>query len=272
MVEPEISQDLGVIALTAARAGAAAIRSVTGTGQLHTQFKSGGHDMVTAADKASERAVIDVIRSARPDDSILGEEGGSHQGTSDVRWLVDPLDGTANFVYGRDDFAVSVGVELAGEPTAGAIFRPADGQWVKSGRDWVESGRDWLLIPAGKDPVPAVRHCELSDALVAFGLPYSLPARRRVLTIVAALVPRLRGVRIIGSAASDLAAVALGRCDAFIGFDLAEWDVAAGRAIVIAAGGAVRKSHQSGHQAMIAGCAAIVDELATLINDLPATV
>ncbi|MEP6562340.1 MAG: inositol monophosphatase family protein, partial [Nakamurella sp.] len=132
--------DLGPVALAAARAGAAAIRSVA-TGELGTQFKSGSHDMVTAADKASERAVIESIRLVRPDDSILGEEGGVHRGTSDVRWLIDPLDGTANFVYGRADYAVSVGAERAGRPTAGAVIRPAHGQWVVAGRDGVSAGR-----------------------------------------------------------------------------------------------------------------------------------
>jgi myo-inositol-1(or 4)-monophosphatase len=184
--------DLGLIALTAARAGAAAIHSVVETGQLGTQFKSGGHDMVTAADKASERAVIDAIHSARPADSIIGEEGGVHQGTSGIRWLVDPLDGTANFVYGRADYAVSVGAELAGEPCAGAIIRPADGQWIMAGSSGVSSGQD--PRPARGRTVhraPAVRQCSLDDALVAFGLPYSLPARRRALTVIASLVPRL---------------------------------------------------------------------------------
>ena len=269
MVNPLKETDLGAIALRAARAGAAAIRSVVGTGQLGTQFKSGGHDMVTAADKASERAVIDAIRAARPDDSILGEEGGTHQGTSDIRWLVDPLDGTANFVYGRADYAVSVGAELAGEPAAGAIVRPADGQWVMAGQDGVSAGRDSGSVSSRTDLTPTVRHCEVRDALVAFGLPYSLPARQQALTIVAALVPRLRGVRIIGSAASDLAAVALGQCDGFVGFGLAEWDTSAGHAIVVAAGGEVRQmNHHSGARVLIAGSADVVDGLAALMDVL----
>jgi myo-inositol-1(or 4)-monophosphatase len=87
-------------------AGADAIRSVVGTGHLDTHFKSASHDLVTAADRASEQAIVSVMRTARPDDTIVGEEGGSYEGTSSVRWLVDPLDGTARFVYGRADFAV----------------------------------------------------------------------------------------------------------------------------------------------------------------------
>lgn len=261
--------DLGPVALTAARAGAVAIRAVVETGRLGTQFKSGGHDMVTAADKASEQAVIDVIRAARPADSILGEEGGVHVGSSGVRWLVDPLDGTANFVYGRADYAVSVGAAVGGQPVAGAIIRPADGYWVMAGTASTSSGRDQPTT-GGRTALapPVVRECALGDALVAFGLPYSLPARRRVLNIVAALVPHLRGVRVIGSAASDLAAVAVGQCDAFVGFGLAEWDTAAGQAIVMAAGGVADEVDLgSGLSTLIAGCADVVTGLATLIRD-----
>ncbi|MGS0685426.1 inositol monophosphatase family protein [Nakamurella sp. GG22] len=194
MVNRANLSDLGAIALRAARDGSAAIRSVIDTGQLDTHFKSGVHDMVTAADRASERAVIDALQASRPDDAIVGEEGGVHHGSTGVRWLVDPLDGTANFVYDRADFAVSVGAEVDGEPFAGAIVRPADGQWVVAGGGRVSSGRD---IGAATGPVdhaaPAVGTCSLDDALVAFGLPYSLPARRRALTVVAALALRLRG-------------------------------------------------------------------------------
>ena len=103
--------DAGALALRAAQAGATAIAAVVASGGVRTDFKSGGHDLVTTADKAAEAAVIEVIRAARPDDAILGEEGGALVGTSGSRWLVDPLDGTANFVYGRADHAVSVGLE-----------------------------------------------------------------------------------------------------------------------------------------------------------------
>ena len=225
--------------------------------------------MVTAADKASEQAVIDVLRAARPADSILGEEGGAHKGSSGVRWLVDPLDGTANFVYGRADYAVSVGAETAGKPVVGAIIRPADGQWIMAGSNGVASGREPRGAHGRTDsPAPGVRQCGLDEALVAFGLPYSLPARRQALTIIAALIPQLRGVRVIGSAASDLAAVALGQCDAFVGFGLAEWDTTAGHAIVIAAGGAVRKTDQHPmKKTLIAGSTAVVDGLVALMND-----
>ena len=257
--------DLGQIALTAARAGADAISAVLAAGGLNTGYKSGGHDMVTEADRASEKAVIDVIRRARPDDTILGEEGGVHKGSTNVRWLVDPLDGTANFVYGRADFAVSVGVEVAGEPVAGAILKPADGRWLMAGRNGFSTGGADASVSVA---APGLRDTAAADAIVGFGMPYSLQGRKLVLTCITELVPKLRAVRIIGSAATDLAAVALGHSDGFIGFGLAEWDTAAGVALVLAAGGEVRRVEVPGlPPAIVAGSSVLLREL---INVLPA--
>lgn len=230
--------ELGEVAMIAARAGADAIKRVVQTGNLDLLFKSAGHDMVTAADKASELAIFAVLRTARPDDTIIGEEGGSHEGTSAVRWLVDPLDGTANFVYGRPDFAVSVGATLNGIPVAGAIVRPATGHWIMTGNAGVYAGQE---SESARDTVSAVRQVQLADALLTIGLPYSLSERQRVLGIVARLAPLVRGIRIMGSAASDLAALTLGQCDGFIGFGLAQWDTAAGHALVVKAGGTVQE-------------------------------
>ncbi len=242
-----------------------------------TEFKSAGHDLVTAADKASERAILTVLRGARPDDSIVGEEGGSHEGTSSVRWLVDPLDGTANFVYGRADYAVSVGATSNGRPVAGAIIRPADGQWLAGGMGGFHgtADDDWAGVRAGMPSTTAERIAVLparvgglAEALVAVGLPYSLPERQRVMGLVASLMPQVRGARVMGSAAGDLAAVTLGQCDAFLGFGLAEWDTAAGHALVLAAGGTVRVVHPlNAAEVLVAGGSAdVVDALAGLID------
>jgi myo-inositol-1(or 4)-monophosphatase len=201
--------DAGILALRAAQAGATAIAAVAASDGVRTDFKSGDHDLVTTADKAAEAAVIEVIRAARPDDAILGEEGGAHPGTSGSRWLVDPLDGTANFVYGRADHAVSVGVLTDGVITAGAIIRVSDGRWAAASAGTATAGT--IAQPSVNQHVPA------AQALVSFGLPYDLGARQRVFGIVAALIPQIRGVRIAGSAACDFLALADGECDAFVG-------------------------------------------------------
>lgn len=257
-----MSDDFRTLSLTAARAGASAIDRVLDAGPVDPVFKSGHHDMVTAADRASEAAVVKVIRAARPDDPILGEEGGSLPGTTDVQWLIDPLDGTANFVYGRADYAISVGVRVAGDPHAGAIVRPAHKQWVAGGPDGVITGRVHGPARVTLTPDPPA---ELARALVAIGMPYDLAARRRVLAFAAELAESVRGIRVMGSAAGDLASVVLGECDAVVGFGLAEWDVAAGEAIVLAAGGAVRRFDSAlDLPAMASGPADLVDALAAL--------
>ena len=174
------------------RAGAAAIAGVVARGEVRPEVKTGAHDLVTAADRASEAAIIEVIRAERPDDAILGEESGAHSGSSGSRWLVDPLDGTANFVYGRPDFAVSVGVESAGTIVAGAIIRPSDGRWVLADVSLREIAIGAELSPpqttklAGRQHVSAAPNDEAhaADALVSFGLPYAMSARQAALAII----------------------------------------------------------------------------------------
>ena len=257
--------DLPGLALSAARAGAAAIERVRAAGPLDPAVKSGTHDLVTAADRAAEAAAIDAIRAARPDDPILGEEGGALPGTTDVLWLVDPLDGTANFVYGRADHAVSVGIRVGGTPHAGAVVRPGHRQWIVGGPAGAVAGRDG--DPGRPVSSLAARSAELSAALVAVGMPYDLAARRRVLSFAAELATQVRGIRVMGCAAGDLAAVALGECDAAVGFGLAEWDVAAGEAIVLAAGGRVRRSDSPlGLPVMVSGSPGLVEPLADLVD------
>jgi myo-inositol-1(or 4)-monophosphatase len=263
------ADDAGALALRAARAGAAAIHAVVDAGGVRTDFKSGGHDLVTTADKAAEAAIIDVIRSARPDDAILGEEGGAHPGTSASRWLVDPLDGTANFVYGRADHAVSVGVETGGAITAGAIIRVSDGRWAAAAAGTASVGvtASTSGTTSSMPFQPSVnQHVPAAEALVSFGLPYDLAARQRVFGIIAALIPQIRGVRIAGSAACDFLALAHGECDAFIGCGLAEWDTAAGQAIASASGGTIVVVPGPGFDILIAAAPPLERELAELIT------
>ncbi len=257
----------GALALRAAQAGATAIAAVVASGGVRTDFKSGGHDLVTTADKAAEAAVIEVIRAARPDDAILGEEGGAHSGTSGSRWLVDPLDGTANFVYGRADHAVSVGLETDGVITAGAIIRVSDGRWAAAADGTASGGIQSPGATTGAQPFqPSVnQQVPAADALVSFGLPYDLTARQRVFDIIGVLIPQIRGVRIAGSAACDFLALAHGECDAFVGCGLAEWDTAAGQAIVAASGGAITRVPGPGFDILIAAAPQLARELSRLI-------
>jgi myo-inositol-1(or 4)-monophosphatase len=125
-------EQLGDLALAAARAGSAAIAEVLRDGRLVMEQKTASYDVVTTADRASEEAILRCLRDARPDDAILAEETGAHAGTSAVQWLVDPLDGTLNFSYGRSDHP-PVAAKADGRVVAAAIVRPADCRWAAAG-------------------------------------------------------------------------------------------------------------------------------------------
>lgn len=272
--------DLGELALQAARAGRAAIARVLAEDELRIDTKSGAHDFVTSADRASEAAIIDVIRNARPADTILAEETGVHVGSSATRWLVDPLDGTANFVKGRKDYGTSVGVTTAGKFVAGALIRHSDGRWIAAGAKGVTAG--WAADAGESAPGATVRRTSLREArqpvhlgtavapaqaMVAIGMPYPIAQRQQALEVVRDLVPSVNAVRILGSAACDFLGLATGECDAYVAFNLAEWDTAGGQAITLAAGGAVRHlTHSTGMPVLIAGTASLVEQLEAVVR------
>jgi myo-inositol-1(or 4)-monophosphatase len=252
----------GSVALAAARAGAAAITRVRDAGALDTATKSAAHDFVTAADKAAEDAVIATIRASFPDDAILGEESGSHPGTTATRWIVDPLDGTANVVYGRADHAVSIGVEHDGVIVAGAVLRPVNGEWGVAAGGELRVGRDDPGRPAdGRPGVPLRGAITSQQALVCVSQPYPIPLRVRTLTILTGLIPELRALRMVGSAACDLLCVATGEADAYLAFGLAPWDTAGGQALVEAAGGIVVRIADRDFEVIVAGNSDIVADL-----------
>lgn len=263
----EVIDELSDLALNAARAGRDAMAAVLGAGALRVDAKSAGHDLVTSADQAAEHAVLGVLRSARPQDAVLAEEGGTIEGTTGVRWLVDPIDGTANFVHGRRDHAVSVGAEIDGAPAVGAVLLPATGQWVVTTSRGVRVGADVGPEPgAGRAPGRLTEPTGAEQALVTFGLPYPVAQRQQVLALIGHLVPHLQAVRVVGSAACDFHALVSGESDASVTVGLAEWDVAAGLALVRAAGGTWRRVPLGQDlTALVAGSAALVDDLVRLV-------
>jgi myo-inositol-1(or 4)-monophosphatase len=192
--------------------------------------KSTATDMVTEFDRASEALIVDGILAARPHDTIVGEEGTDRVGTSGVSWLIDPVDGTTNFLYGLPGYAVSIAASLTGDHRAavGAVYVPATDELFSA----VE-GRGATLNGA------AIR-CSTTEAvaqsLVATGFAYR-PDRRAVQAArVAALLPHIRDIRRLGAAAPDLCYVAAGRLDAYFEEHLGPWDLAAGELIAREAG------------------------------------
>ena len=233
-------------------------------GDLGLRDKGSARDLVTDADVAAQAAVAEVLAARRPADGVLGEEQPEQPGSSGLRWLVDPLDGTTNFVYGRPDWCVSVACEdtSAGELIAGAVFEPTRGQLWLAGLGlgaWRDGTR---LGPLGPSP--------LAEALVATGFHYDLALRRREAAMVAELLPRVRDLRRNGSAALDLAGVAAGQADAFIEAGVHPWDWAAGALLVTEAGGLATMTDLDPMGLLVAANPALHGELLELVASLVA--
>ena len=221
------------IAVKAARRAAAIInRASFNIDQLKVTQK-GTNDFVTEVDEAAEAAIIEVLKKAYPDHAILAEESGPSDNLQDENeyvWIIDPLDGTTNFLHGIPHFAISIAAEVNGETVAALVHQPLTGEsfWAEKGRGaWFSDRR--LRVAARRD---------LADCVIATGIPFmghgDSPAFTRQLS---AVMPEVAGVRRFGAAALDLAWVAAGRFDGFWESGLSEWDVAAGILLVKEAGG-----------------------------------
>jgi len=185
-------------------------------------------DMVTKFDREAEAMIIAGLRSARPDDSIIGEEGGGHRGSNDVEWHVDPIDGTTSFMYGLPTWCVSIGARDAEGPLVGAVYLPDLDEMFAAQR-----GAGATLNNA---PIRCSTLTDVSKALVATGFSYT-PAHRTVQSRrVTEIIHRIRDVRRMGAAAVDLCFVACGRLDAYFEENLHTWDILAAELIAREAG------------------------------------
>ena len=198
---------------------------------LRIERKSSATDLVTEIDHAAESLIIQRLLRARPDDGILGEEGGGRPSRSGVRWVIDPIDGTTNFVYRLPGYAVSIAAEYNGTTVAGVVAVPGLGERYEAS----------LGGGARRNGVPITVSgaTELSSALVATGFSYQASRRGRQGQIVAALLPSIRDIRRMGAASVDLCAVACGRVDAYFEAELQAWDHGAGGLIACEAGAVV---------------------------------
>lgn len=230
-----VLEELHAVARSAARSAAAV--TLNRPAALQVGAKTTANDAVTEVDTAAEAAIRAVLQERRPDDAVLGEEKGMTSGSTGVMWVVDPLDGTVNYVYGRDEYAVSVAAVAGGpEPTSwvpltGVVVQPVTGvTWEawRGGGAWRAGER---LRPTA-DPMPA-------QALVATGFGYSAQRRQQQGCTVARILGQVRDIRRCGAAALDLCAVADGRLDGYYEMGLGPWDYAAGWLIVAEAGRAI---------------------------------
>jgi myo-inositol-1(or 4)-monophosphatase len=240
----------------AVRAAAPLLLERYGRAARAVRAKSTPVDLVSEADLVAERAIRDVLRARRPDDTIVGEEGDDVRGTTGLRWLVDPLDGTVNFLFGVPQWCVSV----ACEGHAGAIFDPLrDELFTVAGSSAALNGE-----PLSRD----VARRDLATALVATGFSYDADRRARQAQVAARVIPAVRDVRRMGSAALDLAWTAAGRCDAYYERGVEPWDIAAGMLVCAGAGLEVRRLEpRDGLPAgVLAAPAGLADDLAALVG------
>ena len=226
--------------------------------------KSTPTDVVTAADRAAERLLVEGIRAARPGDGVLGEEGASSEGSTGVRWVVDPVDGTVNYLYGIPQWAVSIGVEVDGTTEVGVVYDPAKDELFTA----VRGGGSTL----NGLPLRCTGCTSLSQALVATGFGYDARRRAAQAALLPTVLPAVRDLRRLGAGALDLCAVAAGRVDGYYEQGLSPWDMSAGLLVATEAGarvGGLRGAPPSGAM-VVAAAPGVFDALHDLLVGLDA--
>ena len=251
---------LADLAGRAARAGGAELLARFRGPAAGVATKSSPTDLVSAADHAAEAAIVSLLRAERPRDGIVAEEGAEAEGDSGLRWLVDPLDGTTNYLWGIPQWCVSIAVNDASGGLAAVVHDPLRDETFRASRGrgaWLGTTR---LGVRGETP--------LAEALVGTGFNYAREERARQAARLATLLPAVRDLRRFGSAALDLAWVAAGRIDAYFESGLAPWDWAAGALLVDEAGGVVRElpGEDGGRPVIHAGPEALVAGIIELVG------
>jgi myo-inositol-1(or 4)-monophosphatase len=226
---------------------------------LRISTKSTATDLVTEVDRRTERWLVEELAARRPGDAVVGEEGAGRSGTTGVRWVLDPIDGTVNFVLGLPQYAVSVAAELDGRIVAGAVSNPVTGETYRAHLGGgAHRGEQRLRGPRG---VP------LASAVIGTGFGYDATRRAGQIAVVAELLPLVADIRRLGAASLDLCAVAAGQLDGYFEAGLNYWDFAAGALIAAEAGCVVsglRGRPPSGQLTAATGAAGAVDFFALL--------
>ena len=225
------------IAKHAARLGAAIHRRALDEGKVEAETKRSSSDLVTKVDRESEQALVKAIHAARPNDAIQGEEGTSVSGSSGVRWIIDPLDGTTNFVHRYPFHSVAVGVEVDGKTAVGVVH--------DTFCDQVYAGVVGYTATRGDHPIIVRKEANLRDALIGTGFLPDEEVRRKQAELLREVLPRVRDVRRSGCPSLDICSVASGALSGFYECGLGPWDIAAASAVAEAAGATVSLLHSS---------------------------
>jgi myo-inositol-1(or 4)-monophosphatase len=247
-----VSSDLE-LAERAARAAGEVLMTYYGRAPEGLASKTSATDPVSNADREAERVIRELLTTERPDDGLVGEEGSRVDGTEDRRWIVDPLDGTVNFLYGLRAWGVSIALEDSDGLAVGVVFNPVSGECfaAERGKGATMSGR----------PIHVTDCRSLDRAMVATGFSYESEHRAEQAKLLVELLPRIRDLRRAGAAALDLAYVAAGRVDAYYERGLKRWDEAAGLLLVREAGGVTADLEGEPHGVVAAATPELLEEL-----------
>ncbi len=226
---------------------------------LNIEDKGSAYDIVTEADKASERIIIDHLHSQYPDHAILSEESGDDHRHAQCQWVIDPLDGTVNYSAGLATYCISIGLKVDGETRMGYVYAPTLDEEF-----YAISGKG-SYGPYGR--LRAKDTTELQRAVVSTGFPYDKATNPdNNLDRFAQVMPRVRGIRRLGSAAMDLCYVAAGWLDAYWELNLKEWDACAGELIALEAGATVKRYRNDHGICILAACPGIATTLLEMVE------
>ena len=254
-----LAEELLELAVTTARSAARLVEAGAARGIEVAATKTSDVDVVTESDRSAERLIRSALLDARPDDAVLGEEGDDVAGSSGVRWVVDPIDGTVNFLYGIPQYAVSIAAELDGEVVAGVVRNAATGVEYTATLGGAAE-RDGVAIRVRAN-VP------LAERLIGTGFSYEARQRQIQAAALLRLLPRIRDIRRLGSCALDLCGVAEGSLDGYLEEGVNLWDHAAGGLVATAAGARVETTRGVGGRPMvIAAPEAGFDELRSAVE------
>ncbi|WP_329221738.1 inositol monophosphatase [Streptomyces sp. NBC_01485] len=268
MTDP-LHTELLVLAKAAARRAGELLRDGRPADLAVAATKSSPIDVVTEMDIAAEKLITGLLSEHRPDDGFLGEEGASSEGSSGIRWVIDPLDGTVNYLYGLPTWSVSIAAEQDGETVVGVVEIPMRGETYHAVRGGGARGTGaW----EGERVLSCRPAAPLDQALVSTGFNYVTEVRAHQADVVQRLIPLLRDIRRGGSAAVDLCDVAAGRLDGYYERGLHPWDLAAGDLIAREAGALTggRPGERPARDLTVAATPGVFEPLQRLLDDFGA--
>jgi len=266
--DPDLLDELHDVAISSALEAAALAHEGRRVGVEVAATKSSLTDVVTEMDRKVEALLVDRILSRRQDDGILGEEGADHVGETGIRWVLDPIDGTVNYLYDIPQWAVSVAAEIDGVTVVGVVAAPAMGETFVA-----TVGRGARLHDAhGVHKLRVNDPVEMESALVATGFGYTRERRTAQARVVEAVIPRVRDIRRAGAASLDLCFLAAGRVDAYYERGPQAWDLAAGGLVAQEAGARMEGLHgrPAGHDLVLAAGPHLFVPLHDLLGGLDA--